>query len=211
MESLPNDRFKTIVGVLIGVIALVTAVAAWRAGVASSMAGAEDYRAVVAVLSAQETHTLNYASVYAHLTAFTQFVINDELLTQLNRVPGNPARDLEIAQTDRLAATNRNFFPARYADKDGTYDAPRELAEQFAEAERQQDLSADAHLEQSAALDNKTYAFVQIIVGLSFALFFITFAGAVHRERKFIRYAAVGVGVLILFTAVVQIILVEFS
>ena len=175
------------------------------------MSGAEDYRAVVAVLSAQETHTLNYASVYAHLTAFTQFVINDELLAQLARTPQDPARDVQMQETDRLAATNRNFFPARYAGKDGTYDAPRELAEQFAEAERQQDLSAQSHLEQSAVLDDKTYAFIRIVIGLSFALFFFTLAGAVHRERRFVRYGAAAIGILILLTGMVQIIAVEFS
>ena len=211
MENAPNDRFKDAMGIMIGVVALVTALAAWRAGVASRVSGAEDYRALVAVLNTQETQTLNYASVYSHLTAFTQFVINDELLTQLLKTPRDTLRELQIEETDRLAATNRNFFPARYAGKDGTYDAPRELAEQFAEAERQQDLFSENHLAVSDAMDDKTYAFVQSIIYLSVALLFFTFASTLHSDRRFLRYAAAVAGFLILLFSIAQIIMTEWA
>lgn len=211
MENTPNDRFKEAMGIMIGVVALVTAVAAWRAGVASRVSGAEDYRAVVAVLNTQETQTLNYANVYAHLTAFTHFVINDELLSQLSHAPRDPARDAQIQETDRLAATNRNFFPGRYAEKDGTYDSPRELAEEYARAERRQDLFPDAHLAESNAMDNKTYAFVQTIIYSSIALLFFTFASTLHPDRRFLRYAVAAAGVLVLLYSIAQIIMTEMA
>jgi hypothetical protein len=211
MENERVDRFKDAMGILIAGVALVTALAAWRASTAARTAGVEDYRAVVSVLNAEDTRTLNFASALAHLTAFTQFVINDELLTQLSNAPADAANDAQIEETDRLAATNRNFFPARYANQDGTYDVQREVAEQFAQAERQQDLSPDGHLAEAAMLDNKTFAFIQTIILSSVALLFFTLASAWHEQQRVLRYSTAALGIVLLVISIVQIVATEFS
>jgi hypothetical protein len=218
MENETQDRFANWMGVLIAIVALVTAVAAWRAAVASREAGLQDYRAVVSVLKAQETQTLNYATAFSHLTAFTDFVINDELLTQLHsawtRGPSQEKRaalEAQIAQVDKLAATNRNFFPGRFARQDGTYDLTREVAESYADAERRLSHTPDANLALSAALDTKTFTYIQSIVVLSIALLLFTLASALHPARRVLRWASAALGILLLGASIVVIVMTEFA
>ncbi len=217
MENEPQDRFKDAMGILIALVALVTALAAWRAAVTARGAGVEDYRAVVSVLNTQETLTLNFASAFQHLTSFTDFAINDELLSRLLAMRTDTLSEQERAvvedqtqEAGRLAATNRNFFPARYVQKDGTYDLKRELAEQFANAERRQDLVPDAHLERAAALDSKTFGFVQSVVLASVSLLFLTLAGAFHPERRWLRWSAAALGILFLGLGAILTVMTEF-
>ncbi|MBI4674438.1 MAG: hypothetical protein HY741_22570 [Chloroflexi bacterium] len=212
------ERFQDWMSVMVAIVALVTALAAWRGAVAANIAGFEDYYALTASLNAEEALTLSTASAIEHLTAFTQFAVNDELLTQLLN-----ADDAEISETeravltaqleeaDRLAATNRNFFPGRYASKDGTYALPREVAELLAEAERRQDLAPQPHLDKSAKQDSKTFAFVQIIIGLSVALLCFTLAGAFHYNRKWLRWSSAALGVILLLASAGAVLYVELG
>lgn len=211
MEQEQSDRFKTIMGILIAAVALVTALAAWRAAVAARTAGAEDYLAVVSVLQAAQTNTTNYALTLSHLTAFTDFAINDEMLTQLLAEPDDPANDAAIVENDRLAATNRTFFPARFANQDGTYDIGRELAEEYAREERMQDLTPQDHLEEASRLDSQAFVFVQSAIVSSAALLFFTLASVLHPQRRFLRYGAALLGIGLLVVSIVQITLTEIA
>lgn len=213
-----QDRFKMAMGILIAFVAFITAIAAWRAAVAARTAGLEDYYAVTSVLNAQETQTLNTSTAIRHLNAFTQFAIHDEYLNELLNVSADSSNEEqramleeEIAQTDRLAATNRNFFPARYVTKDGSYQVQREMAEQFSEAERRQDLSPDAHLARAAGLDNKTFAFISTIIVLSGALLLFTLASAWHPQQRILRLGSAALGILLMIYSVAQIIMTEYS
>ncbi len=211
------DRWKDWMGLLVGVIALVTALAAWRAAVAARTAGIEDYYALTAALNRAQAETLNTSSALEHLTAFTQFAINDELQTQLLNTDTTAKSEEEQAvlaeqldQASRLAATNRNFFPARYAAKDGTYAVPREIAESTAESERRQDLDPQPHLETSGKMDAKTFAYIQIVIVLSVALLAFTIAGALHYSRTVLRWTAAGAGILCLLVSVGAMFMIEF-
>jgi len=77
------DRFKDWMGVMVAVVALVTAIAAWRGAVAARLAGFEDYYALTASLNAEEANTLSTTKAIEHLSAFTEFAVNDELVNQL--------------------------------------------------------------------------------------------------------------------------------
>ncbi len=212
------ERFQDWMSVMVAIVALVTALAAWRAAEAARIAGFEDYYALTASLNAEEALTLSTATAIEHLTAFTQFAVNDELLTQLlssdDTELDETARAVlaaQIEEADRVAATNRNFFPGRYANKDGTYAMPRQVAELVAEAERRQDLAPQPHLDKSAKLDTKTFAFVQSIIGLSIALLAFTLAGAFHYARKWLRWSAAALGVILLVASTVATLYVEFG
>src|SRR6476659_9193461 len=76
------DRFKDWMGVLVAVVALVTAITAWRAAAASRLANFEDYYALTASLNAEQARMLATSKAIEHLTAFTQFAVNDELQAQ---------------------------------------------------------------------------------------------------------------------------------
>jgi hypothetical protein len=212
------ERFQDWMSVMVAIVALVTALAAWRGATAARIAGFEDYYALTASLNAEKAQTLSMASAIEHLTAFTQFAVNDELLTQLlnssDAEISEAARavlEAQLEEADRLAATNRNFFPGRYASKDGTYALPREVAELVAEAERREDLVPQPHLDKAAAQDNKTFAFVQIIIGLSIALLAFTLAGAFHYAHKWLRWSSAALGVLLLVVCTGAMLYVEFG
>ena len=211
------DRWTHWMGILVGVVALITALAAWRAASAARTAGIEDYYALTAALNHAQAETLNTSTALEHLTAFTQFAINDELQTQLLKTDFETKSEEEQAvlqdqldQAARLAATNRNFFSARYANKDGTYALTREIAESTAESERRQDLDPQPHLNISAKLDAQTFAYIQIIILLSVGLLALTIAGALHYSRNVLRWAAAGAGILCLLISIGAMFMTEF-
>lgn len=217
MENERPDHFREAMSILIAAVALVTAIAAWRAADAARTAGFQDYFALTATLNRIQAETLATAEAIAHLTAFTQFAINDELETQLletdveNLTTAQQAvLDAELEQAARLAATNRNFFPSRYANRDGTYALPREIAERIADAEHRQDLNPQPHLERSNLQDAKTFSFIQVIILSSAALLFLTLAAAFHAERAWLRRSAALAGILCLIVSIGNILFLEF-
>lgn len=211
------DRFKDAMGVMVAIIVLVTAVAGWRGAVASNLAGFEDYYALTASLNVEESNTLSNAKAIEHLSAFTGFAANDEMFNQLLSIPRanlSPAQqaalDAQLDQEQRLADTNRNFFPGRYAKQDGTYDVNREVAELLAEAEQHHDLAPQPHLDLAAAHDEKAFDFVKIIIVLSVSLLLFTFAGAFHYERRWLRRLSAGAGSILLAFGLAAMVWVEF-
>jgi hypothetical protein len=81
----PKDNFKTLMAILIAVVALVTAIALWRASVSARTGGFEDYYALTATLRDNETRTINTARMYEHYTGFTNYAVNDQLLVLLEQ------------------------------------------------------------------------------------------------------------------------------
>jgi len=212
----PEDRFKTFMGVLIAAVALITAIALWRASISARTGGFEDYYALTAALKDNETRTLNTAKAYEHYAGFTNYAVNNELLSLLEQDQSTAGTeeeravmDYQIWEADQLAATNRNFFTARFLKKTGEYDVNRELDEQYAEAERTLDLDAGAHLERSNRLDNKTFGMVQTLMPLGIALLFFTLAGALHPERKLLRWITALIGSVCLVAGAAMVILTE--
>jgi len=214
----PEDRFKIAMGVLIAVVALVTALAAWRASGAARIAGFEDYYALTATLRERETRAVTTAKAYEHYAGFTNYAVNNEfagLLEQDHAATTTDAQKIileyQIAESEKLAATNRNFFSARYVKRSGEYDLTRELAEEYADAERRFDLDTDTHLERSNKQDLKTFAFVQTVILLSVALLFFTFASAFHADRRILRWSAALGGTVCLIISIAAIVMTEIS
>jgi len=212
------DRWKDWMGVMVAVVALITAIAAWRAASTARLAGLEDYFALTATLNNEQARIVSTGDAVHHLTAFTDFVVNAELASQFRtdlKSRTNADRQsflqAQAQQAERLAATNRNFFPGRYAAQDGTYAIQREITERVADADREQDLNAEAHLEGSNALDDKTYGFIQTIILLSVALFSFTLAGAFNYARRWLRWGAAAVGGVLLIASIVLVLVIEFA
>jgi hypothetical protein len=212
------DRFKDWMGVLVAVVALVTAITAWRAAAAARIANFEDYYALTASLNTEQARMLTMSKAIEHLTAFTQFTVNDELLAQFLNAGQKNLSDQERAvlasrqeEAERLATTDRNFFPVRYANQDGTYAIALEIAERLADEERYHDLNPQPHLDESGAQDTKTYTFIQIVVLLGIALLAFTLAGAFHYERPILRWSSAAVGAVCLGVSVIAMLIVEFG
>lgn len=213
-----DDRFKDWMGVLVTVVALVTAITAWRAAAAARIANFEDYYALTASLNTEQAQMLTTSKAIEHLTAFTQFAVNDELAARSLDAGQKNLSDQERTvlasrqeEAARLAITDRNFFPVRYAKQDGTYDLGREIAEREADAQRYQDMNAQPHLAESSVQDLRSYRFIQIIVLLGVALLAFTFASALHYQRRPLRWSSAALGALCLSISIIAMALVEFG
>ena len=214
----PEDRFQTVMAILIAVVALVTAFAAWRGSLAGSRAGFEDYYALNATLNSAETRSLNTASAYQEYHAFTNYRVNSALAVvwevSLENITDAEEAAWVQAQADeaaKLAATNLNFFQARFINKEGVYLLQRQLDESWSEAQRRMDLNADAHLVNSNNLDTRSFSFVTNAILLAVALLFYTLASGLHAGRRALRWAAASAGTLCLLVSVVSMILTEIA
>ena len=213
----PNDRFKTVTELFIALVALVIALAAWRSAVSARAAGFEDYYALIATLNDQDTQVVNAANAYQHYSAFTSYTVNATLYSLLAQDQENAESEddqlalaLQMEETNQLAKTNQNFFPARMVDRQGDYNLQREITEQYADAKRRSDLDAPPHLAKSDGYDAKTFGMIELTVLLGVALLCYSLAGAFHPERKLARYTSFGLGCASLIASLVSMFITEF-
>ena len=217
-ESERADYFKTVMEILIAVVALVIALSAWRGSLAARSAGFEDYYALTATLQDQDAKTKNATQAYQHLGAFTLFAANHTLFKTLSSVAAQTQEsnekyllEFQMEQADKLARSNRNLFPARFINRQGDYELTREMAEEYADAQRRADLDPEPHLARSNAFDLKTFGMTQMVILLSIALFAFTLASVLHADRRFLRWAVASVGVVAFGVSLVGIVLTELA
>ena len=209
-----GSRFKIIVAVLIALVAVVGAVAAWRSALIDDEAGDEDFAGLAAVINAQETHTSSNSMMYANYRAYTAYVRYNELGNliddDLPDVSESEADTLEhqMQEAWTLAIGASYFFPNRYLNRDGTYDTDRELGEAWADAAQQKDLYPEQHFARADRLRAKSSWLVAVIVLLTVSVWFYTLAEGIDHPVKYVL-ALGGTGFLLLgaATAVVQEIL----
>lgn len=218
IQEEPEDRFQTIVAIMIAVVALVTAFAAWRGSLAGSLAGFEDYYALNAALNSSETRSLNTSAAYQNYHAFTNYTVNSALaalwevdLETITDVEEKAWVQTQVDEATKLATTNLNFFQSRYISKEGVYLIQRQLDERWADAQRRMDMNPDAHLEKSSNLDTRSFSFVTNAIVLAVSLLFYTLASVLHAGRRWLRWAAASVGTLCLLVSIVSMILTEVS
>ncbi|MBI1878960.1 MAG: hypothetical protein HYR94_12210 [Chloroflexi bacterium] len=207
-----SDRFKTIIAVLIALVTFIGAVVAWRASVTASSAGDADFAGLLATLNAEETRTLNQATMYQNYRAYTIYLSHNELGNLL-------AADLETASDDEAplvtqqktaaweqATVSQDFFPSRYLDRAGRYDTQRELSEAWAEAGQQKDLNPEPHFAESEQFWVKSNRLVGILIVLAISLLFYTLAEGSSHWFKYVL--ALG-GTLCLLVGVAGAIVME--
>ncbi|HZU86341.1 MAG TPA: hypothetical protein VFF78_02585, partial [Anaerolineaceae bacterium] len=216
IQEEPEDRFQTVMAIMIAVVALITAFAAWRGSLAGSLAGFEDYYALNATLNSAETRSLNTAAAYQNYHAFTNYQVNNALAlmweSSLEQITDEGEKAWVQAQVDeasKLATTNLNFFQSRYINKEGDYLIQRQLDESWAEAQRRMDLNTDAHLEKSGNYDTRSFSFVTNAILLAVSLLFYSLASILHAGRRGLRWGAASVGTLCLLVSIVSMILTE--
>ncbi|HZY40479.1 MAG TPA: hypothetical protein VFF59_00605, partial [Anaerolineae bacterium] len=74
-----NDRFTTLVAIMIALVALIGAVVAWRASVAEDASGDADYAGLRAAINVEETRALNASTAYAQYGAYVTYQRNSAL------------------------------------------------------------------------------------------------------------------------------------
>ena len=209
-----SNRFKIIVAVLIALVTVVGAVAAWRSALIDDQAGDEDFAGLAAAVSAEETHTSSNSTMYANYRAYTAYVRYNEL----GNLIADDLPDVSESESDALqhqmmeawtlAIGASGFFPNRYLNRDGTYDTDRELGEAWAYAGQQKDLYPEQHFARADRLRAASSWLVAIIILLTVSVWFYTLAEGIDHPVKYVL-ALGGTGFLLLgaATAVIQEIL----
>lgn len=183
-----EDKFKSLIAVLIAVITVLGASAACLSAVAVSNASDADFAGIDASLRAEKADIINNINAYADYRAYTEYVRYNELGYLLFEENGNSGEAWGLA--DGLSFS---FFNARYLNSDSTYNLERNLQESFAQDGENEDLNAEPYFVKSKALrENSLFLSVNMIV-FAVSFWFLTLAQAAESK---IKYVWLGFGAL---------------
>ncbi len=74
-----DDRFTTVIAIMIALVALIGALVAWRASVAEDASGDADYAGLRAAINVEETRALNATTAYAQYGAYVTYQRNSAI------------------------------------------------------------------------------------------------------------------------------------
>lgn len=193
-----EDKFKSLIAILIAVITVLGASAACFSAVAISNAGDADFAGLDASIRAEKADIINYVNALEHYRAYTDYVRYNKLGFILFDEGGNASEPWGLA--DGLSFS---FFNTRYLNPDGTYDLERELQEAFAQDAQNEDLNAEPYFAKSDALRNRSSFLSANMIVFAFAFWFLTLAQAT--EKKF-KYVWLAFGVLLAIGGIIGLI-----
>lgn len=183
-----EDRFKSVVAVLVAVVTVLGASAVCLAAVAVSSAGDMDFSGLDISIRAQKAEIINHINAYEHYRAFTDYLRYDELGYQVDDV-AEQNEAWGVAEAIRY-----EFFNSRYLSTDRLfYDITRELNSEWAEDTQQEDLNPQPYFDEADTLRviSSSRAGMMIVFAVSF--WFLTLAQA---TEKSIKYLWISLGVL---------------
>lgn len=210
------DRYQITIAILIALITFMGAVIAWQSAFSAGNASEADFGRLYATLNAEQTQSLNKASILRNYRAYTAYTRHSQEVTLLGETPPQAATTSEEnpldmrAEAMNLATTNAIFFSPRYLERDGSYNSERQEAEMWAQAAQNLDLNPEAYIEEAAQARQETIQLVGIFIPLSIALLFYTLAEALHPAQRTWRLVVAALGSLFLIMSIIVTILVEF-
>lgn len=213
----PEDRFKTLVAILIAVVSIIGAVLAWRAAAAGSSASDADVRGTVSIIQRNQALVASEAEMYRNLSAYLQVRIHDALSLDL------------MADSERRAADDPKgtqywddgwteiFVAEAYLEEvdirpeyirvDGSYDG--QAAQNIDMAERALGTDFDPlgqHFRRADQLRTKVLWLVGLALVLAGALLCYTLATVIERRVKYVFFA---LGSALAVAVVVAAVIVE--
>ncbi len=211
-----TEVFKTFTAIMIALVTIASALAAWRAAVASSEASTSDFNGLAAAINAEEAQVLNSITVYEHYQAFLSYTRYNELgnkiadeLDKAANPDDNSQTSLERVKSDSWGIAyglQSLFFPSRYLRPDGSYDLQREWDETMADSERQRDVKSALHFDKSDQMRLKSNLLISTLILLGLALWMFTCAQIIERG---VKYGFAVAGTLLLATSLAGIGLIE--
>ncbi len=214
-----EDRFKTLVAILIAVVSIAGALLAWRAAVAGSGASDADVRGTVSIIHRNQALVASEADMYRNLAAYLQVRIHDTLSRNL------------IADSERRAADDPKRIPLwdegwteifvaeayleevnirpEYVRPDGSYDG--RAAQDIDMAQRALSTDFDPqgrHFAHADLLRARMHWLIGLALVLSVALFCYTLATVIQRRLKYVFFA---LGSAIFALVIVGAIIVELA
>ena len=202
-----SERFKALLGVMIAIVTVVGAIVAWRSALAATEAGNADDAGIIAALNAQETNTLGDIMSSQHRTSFLDYWRYKQTIDQmaadgsLDNIPADQQDSVirQINESSDLATASKQFFPSRYLNPDGTYNATKERAENLAEESQRKDLNAQQHFDEANQWRDKSLALVATLVILGISLWLFALGETIEHRVKYVL-AAGGAAFLLLGT-----------
>ncbi|HMO59298.1 MAG TPA: hypothetical protein PKA05_18530 [Roseiflexaceae bacterium] len=213
MAAAWNRRFETILAILIALVTVMSAVAAWRAAIAGDAAGNADFDGLSAAISYEEARALNASTSYQQYRAYTRYLLNNTLGDLLwDDGQQASAEEASILRRDRLLAYDQmlidvDFFESRYINRDGAYDRDRQFDALMADSERNDDLNPLPHFQEADRQYTKSRLQIAMLIFLASALWFFTLAAEI---KHVIRYPLATLGLMAMCVAIVGSAAIEF-
>ena len=201
-ENFSGEVFRAWMEALMVLVALLGIVLG-RMSIQTSSFGS-DRRGLNAALNAETTRFISYAEMFRHYRVYTDFVVNQALDEQF----GPLEIEAEAKNNAASASINQLFFPDRYLNRDGSYNAQRELGEAWAEAAQFTDLDSESHFNLA---DNNRVLSVRmklLYIPLMLSLFCFKFAGMLYHERKTYKWTSAVLGGVFWLITLVGMIMV---
>lgn len=208
-----NDRFTTIVAIMIALVALIGAVVAWRASVADDASGDADYAGLRAAINAEETRALNATTAYAQYGAYVTYQRNSALGDLIAEDMAAAATDDEVlvlnsqrADAHDMAIASERLFQQRFLNRDDTYSVERQLGEMWADASKQRDLNPEPQFAEADRLSDKSSSLLAAVGVLALALVFYTLIESANGRGRYVLFA---IGTLLAIGGTVAAIVLE--
>ncbi len=206
-------RFQTINALLLALVTVLGAFVAWRASVAADASGDAGLDGLIATLNAEETRALNTITLHENYRAYTGYTRYNELGYQLEAELEKTQND---AEAEQLEQEMRNawdtaeafYFPRRYLNRDGTYNADRELGEAWAEAAREKDLSPEPHFQEANRMQAKSNWLVVVVTVLAMSLLAHTLAETLESPR--LKISLLVLGVVLMLAGLSSLLALEY-
>ena len=206
------DVFRIGVTITIAVLSLVATVMAWQISLVSADDG--DRAGLNAALNVVTTQFVNDAVLYERQRAYGRYILNDKLQDKLQEEIEQDITDPEqrgqfqerMERAGNMVATNQQFFPSKYLNRDGSYNAERDLGEAWAQAEQFVDLKPKESFEFADEERARELVLITAFIVLSVALLFFTLSEAIYPSRVALRYGSTVIGVLFMIVSVIMML-----
>lgn len=211
-----SDRFDVAVTILIALVTVFGAVIAWRASLASAVAGDAEQRGLLDTLALEEGLAAHETQLYTDLQYFVRYTQHNAVAQRLRQDEAAARARDEIALADdlaqqvelyeALAANQADFFGLGYVRPDGTFDRARRLADLRQNDDRINGLNPEAVFAEADAYRAKTKQLVGLIGILTVALFLYTLSQITEQR---IKYPLAVLGSLVFLGTAVWFVMLE--
>ncbi len=195
MNTPESNNLSTAIAILIAIVTVVGAIAAWRVAVSMSDAGTADTLGLLAAVEKEDVTTQATITVAGHRMAYTAYVRDDALATSFDEVYGANADRGDLSNLSyafRLAANYAlDFIPANYVGRDEKLDISRDLGENIAQLALARDINPQPHFDAADTSRTKALWLLTTVILLGVVLILLTLADAV---QNFLRYVILAAG-----------------
>jgi hypothetical protein len=215
-DAEPEDRFKTLVAILIAIVSLAGAVVAYRITLAAGSAADADVSGIVSSVNMHQARVASQADLFRDLGAYLQVRIHDQLSSDLiaerNQYPdGDPTRDRlwDEGWTETYVAESyldKIYVRPEYLRADGSYDEQAALDLNIAHWALESDFNREGHFAEADRLRTKVQWLMGVALVLAVTLLFYTLAEVVTHN---IKYLFVGLGTGVFLMAIVGAVAIE--